>query len=204
VRFEIDPERDDVRSTVCEYEIDLDSEEFGNCYSPRCQLKQHKTLVIQNAHEFAQENREYVRALEGMFHSPLSPSLKASNKGKSRSSDENASSTSSTIDEDVGALFDLHGDCYSESRGLEPFMVPVMKRHKRWAISTTVRRHKQLTQESQRLQKKKGPKCADGNDDAAEILRLCCEVINASTRDLALAMAEADSREAQRIYSEQA
>jgi hypothetical protein len=229
VRFEIDPESDDVKATVCEYEQDLDSDELGRYYCPRWQLKLRKSVVIQKAHDFALENRDYVRTLEGLFNSPLSPST-ASNKSKRLDDSFSCSglsgiATEEDDDDDVGVLFDLHGDCYSASRGLEPFMVPILKRHKQWAIRTTIRRHRQLVQESQRQerhkqqQKKKMKKKRSSRErksmektdnvdnmnvdnSVAEVLRLCCEVINASARDLALVMAEADSREAQKIYKE--
>jgi hypothetical protein len=103
----------------------------------------------------------------------------------------------------------------SEVRGLEPFVAPLLRKHQRWAIRTVLERHRQLTK-MMTTQKAGGrghgsssaaTQCrrrdGDGDDDDDEALlrlRRCCELVNACTRDLARLLAEADAREAQKIY----
>ena len=80
------------------------------------------------------------------------------------------------------------GEC--EVRGLEGRMSPLIGRHKQWAVKSILRRQEQLRSE--------GMSAAN----SAEILRVCCEHVNKSTRELALKYAMADELQAQKIYED--
>lgn len=179
------------QTVVHEYQ-EVPYEDHHRVYMSSDELQQEKDDAAEAAKAFARNNRECVERLELLLDSPFQKRTKNNKNRKAEEGEEDKDGGSDVPDEGLFSMSDFEAIqvlCKSEGlRGLEHRVSALMRRHQRHVNESVLSRHRSLKAEDK--------PCSD------MILRSRCQLVNKTTKELAIKMAQGDAVEAKRIYDE--